>query len=520
MSIILRYVNTSSTPGGNGTTNATTGIDRAYADLSEWEASEQTNLVSSGNIAEVVCSGGADVSSVNISGWVTSATSYILIHATTDKHTGIFDSSKYFFEGDSVATRFNIAQGYVRIEDLQFTRPTPASSSAARSVIAWTSSIGTQHIRRNIFKFDSNVINGVISAFSFNSSTPDYVVTDNIFDNRLASGGTNNICITGVGGTADALIYNNTFINWPLAINSKTNYIVKNNIFQDCAADITGTLNANNDYNLTDNGSIAGVNSVASSTLTFENKSGFNFALSPSDSDAIDAGIGPSGDSNVSLTDIIGVPRSGLTTDIGAFMYVSSGGLTASITESGPSFTEQISATLSKAIEASITELGPSFTESISTNLSANITGSIGESGPAFTESISATLSTLTIQGNITESGPSFTDSISVDVQASVGLNASIAELGPSFTESVQASLDKAIEANISEYGPSFTDSIAISLTSEIDASIGEYGPSFIEGLSAKIPVKISVNAKNTIKVKRSANTVKIKRKSNILRVK
>ena len=224
------------------------------------------------------------------------------------------------------------------------------------------------------------------------------------------------------------------------------------------------------------------------------------------------------------LTDTIGGNNAtgvNMPTDGSAWIDLGgSGGLTASITESGPSFTEQISATLSKAIEASITELGPSFTESISTNLSANIAGSIGESGPAFTESISATLSTLTIQGNITESGPSFTDSISVDVQASVGLNASIAELGPSFTESVQASLDKAIEANISEYGPSFTDSIAISLTSEIDASIGEYGPSFIESLSAKIPVKISVNAKNTIKVKRSANTVKIKRKSNILRVK
>tara|TARA_R110002012_G_scaffold273575_1_gene459479 strand:+ start:1985 stop:3127 length:1143 start_codon:yes stop_codon:yes gene_type:complete len=226
----------------------------------------------------------------------------------------------------------------------------------------------------------------------------------------------------------------------------------------------------------------------------------------------------------VVLTDTVGgndAAGINMPTDGSAWIDLGgSGGLTASITESGPSFTEQISATLSKAIEASITELGPSFTESISTNLSANITGSIGESGPAFTESISATLSTLTIQGNITESGPSFTDSISVDVQASLGLNASIAELGPSFTESVQASLDKAIEANISEYGPSFTDSIAISLTSEIDASIGEYGPSFIEGLSAKIPVKISVNAKNTIKVKRSANTVKIKRKSNILRVK
>ena len=326
MANIIRYVNTNSTAGGDGTTNATSGVNRAYAGLGEWEAAEQTDLVAAGDTAEVICSGGADTSSITLSGWTTGVSNDILIHATTDKHNGVFDSGKYFFEGDSIATRFIISQGYVRIEDLQFTRPTPASSSAARQVIKWTSSVGTQHVRRNIFKFDSNVIAGVISAFAFDSSTPDYVITDNIFDNRLASGGTNNICMTGVGGSADVLIYNNTFINWPLAINSKTNYIVKNNIFQDCAADITGTLNASNDYNLTDNGSIAGANSVASSTLTFENKAAFNFALVAGDTSAIGAGIGPSADANVPLSDIIGTARAGATTDIGAFVFVGGGG--------------------------------------------------------------------------------------------------------------------------------------------------------------------------------------------------
>ena len=33
MATITRYVNTASTPGGDGTTNATSGANRAYASL-------------------------------------------------------------------------------------------------------------------------------------------------------------------------------------------------------------------------------------------------------------------------------------------------------------------------------------------------------------------------------------------------------------------------------------------------------------------------------------------------------
>ena len=326
MSTIKRYVNTNSASGGDGTTNTTTGVNRAYSNLAEWQSAEVTDLVSAGNVMEVICSGGADTSDVAISGWTTSAANYILIHATDDKHSGVFDANKYYFEGDSVATRMNISTGYVYIEDLQFTRLTPASSSAQRAVISWTSSVGFQYVRRNIFKFDSNVITGTVGAFQFNSSTPDYVITDNIFDNRLVNGGANNICITGIGGSADALIYNNTFINWPTAIDSKANYIVKNNIFQDCSTDISGTINASNNYNLTDNSSIGGANSVASSVLTFENKPGFNFALASGDTDAISSGIGPSSDANVSTTDVLGATRSGDSTDIGAFLESGGGG--------------------------------------------------------------------------------------------------------------------------------------------------------------------------------------------------
>ncbi len=171
-------------------------------------------------------------------------------------------------------------------------------------------------------------------------------------------------------------------------------------------------------------------------------------------------------------------------------------------------------------ITVTVNETGPSFTESINTNLSVNITGNIAESGPSFTESVSATLSALTIQAVITESGPSFNESISANVTTSLTINASISETGPSFTESISANLDTNLSATINELGPSFTESINVSTTTKIIATITEFGPSFSENIVASIPIKVSLNPRNSVKVKRKSNAVKIKRKSNNIRVK
>ena len=181
---------------------------------------------------------------------------------------------------------------------------------------------------------------------------------------------------------------------------------------------------------------------------------------------------------------------------IGAFIQSGGGGISGTITETGPSFTEAVSATLTASINASIVESGPSFTESISTTLSVNITSTITEVGPSFTESINATVTSTT------------------------AIIASIAEQGPSFTESIAANLDVNISATITELGPSFTESINISLTKDITVSITESGPSFTESIIATLPVVITVNPKNIISVKRKSNNVIIKRSTNKIIVK
>ena len=159
-------------------------------------------------------------------------------------------------------------------------------------------------------------------------------------------------------------------------------------------------------------------------------------------------------------------------------------------------------------ISLSVTETGPSFTESINTTLTAAINVSITESGPNFTESIAATLTALTISADITEIGPSFTESINATVTTAVGISVSIAEVGPSFTESIGALLGVNLNTAITEQGPSFSESATVSAIKEITLLITETGPSFTESINVTLPITVTVNPKNVIQVKRKSNTV------------
>lgn len=90
MATVTRYVNLASTAGGDGTTNATSGANRAYASLAEWEAAEQTDLVTDGDSHVVEITGdGTDTDRVEINGWTTGASNTITIRvAEGSRHDG------------------------------------------------------------------------------------------------------------------------------------------------------------------------------------------------------------------------------------------------------------------------------------------------------------------------------------------------------------------------------------------------------------------------------------------------
>lgn len=113
-----RYINTASTAGGDGTTNATSGANRAYASFAEWEAARQASLT---EVEEVICEGStADSSSHTIDGWTTSAANYILIRTTqANRHNGRWDTTKYRLTSSAIEGGW-VYEDYVRVEGIQF----------------------------------------------------------------------------------------------------------------------------------------------------------------------------------------------------------------------------------------------------------------------------------------------------------------------------------------------------------------------------------------------------------------
>ena len=118
--MITRYVNTASTAGGDGTTNATAGANRAYASLQEAIGALPGTL---SDAYTFYCEGSAaDTLQVSISQWdfVTSAANYVLVTTTpANRHDGKWNTSKYRIEVTDADAIYNGLPSHVRLDGLQ-----------------------------------------------------------------------------------------------------------------------------------------------------------------------------------------------------------------------------------------------------------------------------------------------------------------------------------------------------------------------------------------------------------------
>ena len=100
---VTRYVDPSSS-GGNGTTNALSGANAAYASLTAWNTAQATNLVTADQIHKVIlCSNGGgtpaeSANSTTIQGWTTDLTRYIIIE-NEKPHGGVWNTGIHRFSG-------------------------------------------------------------------------------------------------------------------------------------------------------------------------------------------------------------------------------------------------------------------------------------------------------------------------------------------------------------------------------------------------------------------------------------
>jgi len=327
-----RYVNTASTAGGDGTTNATSGANRAYASLSEWEAAEQAILSED---HEVLCEGStADSTACTIDGWTVGSFRITVKGNTTTngKHAGIYSTSKYRVELSTTGGCIVPIEEKTIIRDLIVYNTNTSGSGIgagltlgadieALNIIARGSGTTTVGSHQGIAFADiSNLRMKVKNVISYGWNTGIYVrqnsasTDDTYLVNNTVYG-----CAVGIRGRGAA----NVIQAWNNLCKANTDdwndtgfdgANSGNNAQADSAADAPGT----GDIDL----------SSYTDANTFIDAAGGDFHLNSSGtaySLLDDAGVGPSSNSNVPTDDIDGDTRSGTTTSIGADVIVAGG---------------------------------------------------------------------------------------------------------------------------------------------------------------------------------------------------
>lgn len=331
----IRYVNTASTAGGDGTTNATTGANRAYATLQEAETALQAVLTED---MEILCSGATADARTTFDGWTPGSFRIYVKGNTGDSagaHAGVYDTNKY---------RLTAASGTLPtlevIED-------NVTLSRIQIVTTHVDGVTTGRIGQTGLGFvaDSLILKGPGTT----STSQGIACGNNLNTNVKVKNCIVYDFVIGIyvrqeaAGAGDSFIVNNTVHSCGTGIRGQDNtsaatYIQAwNNLSVGNTSDWVDTNSGfdqtNSGYNAYRNTSTAcpGSTDINLSTYVdadiFVDAANDNFHLTSSGSaySLIDNdGVGPASNSEVTSADIDGNTRSGTTTSIGADIVVSS----------------------------------------------------------------------------------------------------------------------------------------------------------------------------------------------------
>lgn len=370
--MITRYVNTASTPGGDGTTNATSGANRAFASLSEAEAMN-LNLVTLDDTCEIICTGAtADTTAVDFAGWTTSATRFVTVKpaAGDEAVIGSISTSKYRLAlAPGGGIDLTIQTNHIRFERLQMQFSKNTFTAAKICVQIATIAAGSS-IRFNRCSFYGvfgvgNADNSVGLNFADSDIT---AIVSNCFFVGFNRTGMKAMSGSGASG-ATVYAYNNTFVDCMTAMEASSGggWRAKNNLYFSngiSGADgYVGTFHADSTNNASNLASDApGSNARNSQTYTFVNAGAGDYRLAAGDAGAKDFGADLSADAAFAFTiDHDGDTRSG-SWDIGADEVA---GAAASITDVSP-------ATGSPAGGTAVTITGTGFTSGDGIRFGAN----------------------------------------------------------------------------------------------------------------------------------------------------
>ncbi len=327
---VLRYVDPNSTAGGDGTTGALTGANRAYVSLNAAAAAEQKDLVAADQFIRFICSSddaGAthveDTTAVTIDGSTTDATRYFQIESASS-HGGKWNDNIYRLNVQD-GRALLISDNNVNLVGLQVSHHTLtaindvvriATVSAGATylfdscIFRMSGGDGT-YVSYGVYVVDAdatlNMINSLVYRPSANTSTANTAVYINLGNANVYSCTIIGGCRTFRLGTGTA-VAKNCYVK---VVTASYAYSATITLITCASSDTTGS---------------AGLQNIAWDTSNFTNVSAGSedFHL-PVGSALIDVGTDTTGDgAPLNFTDDIdGVARAG-TWDIGADEHISS----------------------------------------------------------------------------------------------------------------------------------------------------------------------------------------------------
>lgn len=310
--IVTRYVNPGAAAGGDGTTPALTGANCAYQSLNACITARVRNLVAADEIEQIYCdsNGPADTTSVDITGWTTDATRYIIIRTPSTYITPEWKTDRYRLEiacsGSTTynAIRLSSANQKVVIAGLAIGFTGTRTGGEANCIQAYAS--GSTLVLANLLFWNTStyaqvsrglyVIHGtakISNSFAYNMGHVGFLATVN----------------------ADAVIQANNCQSYNslngFRVGSAGSITCKN-----CVADggtgfstAGGTISVDYCSSSDTTATTLGTNSRGSQDPVYVNEAGLNFCLSKADTSSIGFGTNLSAGDPAVTTDSRGVAR-------------------------------------------------------------------------------------------------------------------------------------------------------------------------------------------------------------------
>ncbi len=340
---VTRYVNTGSTAGGDGTTNATAGANRAYATLSEALSANPRDLVAADEIALFLCSGTAadTVMPTFSASYICDATRYIQIQAATgQEHGGKYNTNVYRLEvtttsGASGTTINPTTLMHIKWIGIQFRWfiNTGGAGSTSNFFNCGSVSAGSRwDMQKCIIKFAHGTAAGSIRFIASNDADWTYRISNCLcYDFDIDGNNQTGFFVAITPGPH--YIYNCTFAVMARAFGGLTSAQsrIKNCLFYNLTNLITGTFHTASNNNASTGAETItnwGANSRSSQTFTFVDAASKDFHLAAGDAGAKGFGKDLTTDDSgvLNITDDIDYQARAAPYDIGMDQYVVSGG--------------------------------------------------------------------------------------------------------------------------------------------------------------------------------------------------